>query len=365
MRLLISAGEASGDLYGAALLKEMQRLGLPPDAAVEAVGGKRLKDAGARLIADSSRWGAIGTVQALRVAPRVILGARSARRALLGDPGLFVPIDFGYINVKLCRVAKRLGWKVLYFLPPGSWRKDRQGGDLPKITDGISTPFGWSQRLLTAAGANARWYGHPIKQLARESAVPPPTERTNLAVLPGSRRHEIQLNLPLIAEALKSRTETFEFAVATTVDRDRLKVLWTRLSGRMNDVFTESDLQGVLARARAAVVCSGTATLEAALAGCPMVVVYKTTRIMHLEAYLIGLKRPFSLPNILLGRNAVPELADSRIDPADLAETMDRLMSDARVRDAQFQAFRELDSLLGSDDAITKTAEWALEFMRC
>ena len=130
------------------------------DIAFQAVGGRRLEAAGARIVADSSSWSAMSVVESARVFARALIGFYRARAELRkGSPGVLVPIDFGFFNVKLARYAKSLGWKVLYFMPPGSWRKDSQGADLPAITDAIVTPFPWSAEMLNDMGANrsSRW----------------------------------------------------------------------------------------------------------------------------------------------------------------------------------------------------------------
>lgn len=463
MRVFISAGEASGDAYGAAFAREMLRLSplssreelieavrasrywparpsgrtpaestekerqglaeligyeleevvpqdldydrlertpweelpaliyeLSPEVrlrgpAFEGIGGARMKDAGVELLANSGTWGAISITQSLKVVPRVLgafLGAK--RRLAQGEPGLFVPIDFGYANIRLARHAKAKGWKVLYFVPPGSWRRDRQGRDLPAITDAISTPFEWSAEILRGMGANAHWFGHPIKQLLRPSGIgvspmspttvsvvgdgseerdPHGTHRQDndaTAVLAGSREHEISENLPLVASC--AGEATFEFALAPGVDVEGFRRRWERLAPGRNDRFTQGDTHGVLRRARAAIVCSGTATLEAALLRCPMVVVYRVSKTVELEAKLIGFKRPkfIALPNILLDRDAVPELVQHDATPEAVRAALTRLLDDGPERARQLAAFEELDTLLGPADAITKTAELAL-----
>lgn len=370
MRLFLSAGEASGDAYGAALLREFRRLAGSLPLEVEAVGGRRLRDAGAPIVADSTGWGAIGIVQSAKVAPSAWRGFYAAKRALSeGEPGLFVPIDFGFINVRLCRHAKRLGWKVLYFIPPGSWRRDRQGEHLPQLCDEIVTPFYWSAETLRKMGANAHCFGHPLKQLVKdreaELHAAGQEDRTTIAVLPGSRRAEIELHLPLIAKALEGEPRMAEFAVAPTFTADELRSRWSSLApSRNSDLFTEGDTYGVLFRARAGIVCSGTATLEAALCVCPHVVVYRVTRLSELEAKLVGFKEEFiSQPNILLGRRAVPELIQREATPAALREKLSALLREGEERKQQLFAFMELDTALGPPDAITKTAELALSLL--
>jgi lipid-A-disaccharide synthase len=439
VRVFLSAGEASGDVYAGALVNEMRRLasgtrvplrgeirefldtnvGSPegmdsldavevtmaiedefgievPDSAIqnsstfdefvdevspevsieqelpplefEGIGGKRLREAGARIVADSSGWGAISIVQALKVAPRIIPSFYRAKAALAsGTPGLFVAIDFGYANIRLVRHARNRGWRVLYFMPPGSWRRDKQGKDLPNIAHEIVTPFEWSAEILRGMGASVHWFGHPIKQLMRDAhQTPAAGARDRIAVLPGSRLHEVELNLPVIAGALKGWEGTAEFAVASSIDPSELRSAWLRQDPlRQRDIFTQADIYGVFSRARAAIVCSGTATLEAALCHCPMVVVYRVTAGMVAEAKLLGLKRPefISLPNILLRRMAVPELVHTDLTPEAVRSALFGLLEDGVPRNRQLEAFNEIDALLGGDDAITRTAELALSML--
>jgi lipid-A-disaccharide synthase len=180
-------------------------------------------------------------------------------------------------------------------------------------------------------------------------------------VLPGSRSHEIGQNLPLLAASVR---EPVEFALAPSVDLIRFKAEWDRLApDRTNDLFTQGDVYGVLSRSRAAVVCSGTATLEAALCRCPMVVIYKFPKIAEIEAKIIGFKIPefVSLPNLLLQKRAVPELIQWDATPESLRRELDQVLANPVVRFAQLAAFDELEALLGREDAISQTAQLALD----
>lgn len=361
MRWLISAGEASGDAYGAALVREIRGRGLAPE--IEALGGRRLREEGVTILADSSSWGAISIGQSLLVGTRVLRGSIQMRKALLrGEPGVFMPIDFGYANIKLARIAKANGWRVLYFIPPGSWRKDRQGADLPHISDAIVTPFSWSAEILKGMGATAYWYGHPVRALAGEP--PAAASREGIAVLPGSRHHEVTYNLPVIAAAAKDWPRV-EFAVAATVDPDELCRTWERLSDRRGDVFTPDDVYGVLGRAKTAVVCSGTATLQAVVAGTPMVVIYRLSRWQELEARLLGFKRRvkyISLPNIFLDRTLVPELIQQDASPEAIRDWVAKLDSGPE-RTAQIAGFAAILEMLGPPDAIRKTGDLLAEWL--
>jgi len=370
-RIIISAGEASGDAYGAALVREIDRISAERNSvapAIEAIGGRQLRSVGAQMIHDSSNWGALGIMESMKVLPRVFLGYRKAKSALKNRrPGLFVPIDYGFVNIKLCKIAKKHGWKVLYWMPPGSWRRDKQGADLPVISDAVVTQFPWSKELLTAMGANAYWFGHPMKQLLESTNDS--TQHTDVvAILPGSRSHEIRYNLTPISEAMQLHrfpNVAAQFAVAWTITTGKLQSTWTRLAPeRTQDVFIQGATAKVLSTSRVAVVCSGTATLEAALCGCPSVVVYMGSKVMKWE-YLI--RKPkfrfISLPNILLDRPVLPELIIEDANPQRIAEELDRIWEgDARER--QLKAFRELSDILGPNDAVTRTAELALSFAK-
>lgn len=370
MRVFLSSGEASGDAYSAAFVREFRAL-TKDWATYEGVGGAAAAEAGTKIWVDSSSWGAIGIAQALKVAPKAYEGLKRASQALAaGEPGLFVPIDFGFFNLRLARRAVKHGWRVLYFMPPGAWRKDRQGDDVAKLSDEISTPFAWSAEIFQDMGASAHWFGHPLKQLMRDAGLKSVKRDMNrIAVLPGSRKHEIELNLPVIAAALAQINRpglTCEFAVAPSVRPGSLAKAWKKLAPhRLDDIFTSGDNYGVLSRARAAVVCSGTATLEAALCHCPMVVVYRVSSGMAMQAKLTGFDLPFiSLPNILLDRYAVPELVHKEATPAALATLLVDVMQEGQERRQQLAAFDEIDELTGADDAITKTAQLGLDLIR-
>jgi len=345
-RILFSAGEASGDAYEAALAKRL------PDFSLEGIGGRRSREAGVRLIGDSSQWGAISITESLRKFSVVIRTFYRAKRAIKkGSPGVFVPIDFGYMNIRLARHAKNHGWKVLYFVPPGSWRKDKQGKDLPAITDAIVTPFAWSAELLKGMGANAFWFGHPLLGL-----IEPVTggTRRGIAVLPGSRDQELRELIPVFAEALKGEAVTL--ALAPSTDAGQIREEWKRLAGVSPEII-QGDAARALTGAELALVCSGTATLEAAICRTPMVVAYRVSKAVQREAKLIRFQIPrrISLPNILLEEDPdpVPELVHDRCTAESIRTEVVKLRRNPNL---QLEAFDRLVPILGERDAISRTA---------
>jgi lipid-A-disaccharide synthase len=355
-------------MYGAHLIEEILKLKKDSPIEIDAIGSKRLRAAGARIVADSSKWGAMGILQSIKVGPRVLLGYLKAKKAMKkGEVGLFVPIDFGGMNMKLARYARQLEWKVLYFMPPGSWRRTSQGEGLAEVTDEVVTPFSWSAGYLNSSGVRAHYFGHPLKQIIDQYEERIEKDLDRVAILPGSRKHEIKANLRAIAKASKQlpNSAIVEFALSPNVNRAHVAQMWEKLlKRRVQTIYTQGDTIGVLKRARVAVVCSGTATLEAALCGCPMVVIYRLTKMMALEAKLLKIKPTFiALPNIVLNRRVVPELIQEDASPNAIASWLLRLGADGADRVGQLSGFDSVDEALGDYDAITQTAALAYKLM--
>ncbi|RYG94325.1 MAG: hypothetical protein EON58_16515, partial [Alphaproteobacteria bacterium] len=201
---------------------------------------------------------------------------------------------------------------------------------------------------------------HPIKSLRPAYTNP---QRDAIALLPGSRLSEIELMLPVYAEAVRGLDGPFLIPVPA-FQTGLARAIWTRTGGDPAAIV-DATAEGVapsLARARAAIVCSGTATLEAALARTPHVVAYRLSPATLREAKLLRVKRPkfIALPNIVLDREIVPELIQDEASPAALRAWLDRLLADGSE---QRIAFEELDRLLGAPDAVARTAELAISML--
>ncbi len=359
MKIFLSAGEASGDTYAAELIKALKER--RPDLEFAAVGGPRVRELGATMASDSTHWGSIGIYESLKVAPAVLGGLNGAITELKkGPPGLCIPIDYGFMNIKLARRAKELGWKVLYFIPPGSWRKTKQGSDLPAVTDEIVTPFPWSAEILNGMGASAHFFGHPLIDLSLKNSFD--DDRSGIAILPGSRIHEVKPNLEVIAEAVRGLDQPIHFGVARSISKEKLEPLWRQLGG--GEAHYWGSAQEAFFRARTAIVCSGTATLEAALCGCPATVIYRAARMMHLE---YKIRKPkfdwISLPNIILGRGLLAELIQEDASPESIRAEVTALLEDGERRDEVLKGYAELRAMLGEPGAIQKTVDLALKML--
>lgn len=412
-RVVIIAGEASGDTYGASLAERLCSRA-SNDVTIEGIGGRRMREAGVSLFRDSSTWSAIGIVESLRVVPRLmIVLARLKSWLRTNPPDLLVLIDFGAFNVRVARYAHSIGVKVLYFVPPGSWRRGATYARLRGLTDRIVTPFPWSEAALRELGFAADFFGHPLLDL-----VVPDLSRSDfcelcgfdpgqpiVGFLPGSRRQEIEHNLPALMVAAAELIEAqpgLQFAVplAQTVDpshitRDLLLFPWLdvrqigtarasdglmrvpvaqSIRGMMRDrarpthrvrVALLSGMTGdVLAHSRAAAMCSGSVTIEAAILRCPAVIIYRGSALTRIEFRLLGRGiRYIGMPNLILDRFACRELLDHQASPDAIASWVRRLIDDSPERAQMLRDFEEVRSLLGSPGAIGRTVETILSMI--
>lgn len=355
MNLFISAGEASGDAYGAEILRRL------PGVQAHAMGGAKLQEAGAQLVADTRNWGSMGLLESVKVAGRVYRGSHRAKRHVLShEPGLLIAIDFGYVNIKFARIARQAGWKVLYFIPPGSWKRDRVGKDLPHVADVLVTPFPWSETLLREKGAEAYFWGHPLLDMI--PAVDCARERKGVALLPGSRTHEVRANLQSMAKALAGRELTLSLGLARSLEEESVLRQWRSLGG--GEVTIRRDVHALLQQSEAAVICSGTATLEAALCDCPTVVLYSGTKLMKLEYAFVKHKiKHVSLPNILLDESLLPECLITVDQHPLLWEKLARLLESSEARERQRDGFRRLHAITGEPGCLDKTASLAAKML--
>lgn len=351
MNVFISAGEASGDVYGSRLAQAL--LEQHPQAVITAIGGPMLSKV-ANIVADSSGWGAIGIVQSLKILKTVKTGKDAGVAHLQSTPpGLFIPIDFGYVNAILAKTAKEAGWKVLYFIPPSSWRRELKNADLANWVDAIVTPFPWNAEAWQRAGVEAHFLGHPIRQLIEETQPDHQAEGT-IALLPGSRKHELTSNLPVMKHVVQDTALPATICPAPTVSQTDIVSIWG--SGALP---RQSETRPTLKAAKAAIVCSGSATLEAALANCPSVVVYRGSLLTEFE---YRIRRPniafISLPNIFLQRSAVPELIQDEATPENILRHLEPLLDpSSKQRQAQMDAYQEIAVILPSKDVFKETVD--------
>jgi len=366
-RIFISAGEASGDLYGSLLIEALgKRLG---GAEFFGCGGDRMRAAGCRTLVDARQLAMVGIVEVLPGLPRAWRALQLLKSSAKKErPALAVLVDFPDFNLRLAKELKRLGTPVVYFVAPQAWAwRPGRLKTLRRNVDRLLCIFPFEEEFFQAGGVTAEFVGHPLvtraapslsaEEFRKRFGLPQamPLGGTPLvAVLPGSRRREIELNLPPLIETARilaaGKEYCFVVPAASTVGAE-----WIRGQVRESGVafhVVEGHTYDVLAHSKAAVVASGTATIETALLGTPMVVVYRVSR----ATWLIGkdlVQTPFySMVNIVAGQRIVPEFIQDDFKPEAVARDVRLLLESELLRDRMRQQFRDMAERLRAPAAL-------------
>ncbi|MFO8238005.1 MAG: lipid-A-disaccharide synthase [Prochlorococcaceae cyanobacterium] len=367
--VLLVAGEASGDLHGGALLQALRRRA--PDLQVSGVGGARLRAAGMEILADVSSLSAAGVVEILGSLRRHHRVMRLLKRCMdHRRPDAVVLIDYPGFNQLVAREAHRRGIPVFFYIAPQVWAWGRgRARRMAATIDRLAVIFPFEEGLFNAHASDvARYVGHPLldeievtagrEQTRQRHGLDP--QRPLLALLPGSRRSEIRLLLPpLLAAAERLRAEGWQVVLlrASTIDPTLLERV---AGGPLPIPCIADDTVNLLHAADAGLVSSGTATLQAALLGCPHVIVYRFNWLTYLLARLVTRHRVLGLPNVILGRVVFPELLQERVNSAELVAALQELLADRPRVEA---AIAELRGRMGPPGASGRAADALLELL--
>ena len=370
-RVFLSCGEPSGDLYAAALVDHLKAL--DPALRVTGFGGERLRASGATLIGDFHGLAVTGLVEALRVLPRSFAMYRRLVRAARAErPDVCVVIDFPDFNFRLASAMRSMGVPVVYYIPPQAWAwRSGRLRTLAGLADRILVIFPFEAEIYRAAGTPVTFVGHPLVDLARatssreavlaEAGLDP--GRPTLGLLPGSRPNEVRQILPTLVAALPG------------VERKvpGLQVLVARAPGLSSSLFApvsaasvpvkivEHRTDDVLASVDAAVTASGTATVQAAIHGCPMVVVYRVAPITYALLRRFVHVNMIGMVNLVAGSRVAPELIQDGFTPETVAVEAARLLTDSDLRLRTKAALGEVRARLGGEGASRRAAEIVLE----
>jgi lipid-A-disaccharide synthase len=357
---MMSAGEASGDLHGATVCRALKRL--DPHLRIVGMGGSRMRVEGMEILVDPTAHAGVGTSEVLGRIPSLFRAYRLLVRTLRRDrPQALVVIDFPEFNLRLARQARRARVPVVYFMPPQlwAWRSGRIRQMASRVTQ-VLAAFPFERDLYEKAGIPVEYVGHPLldavplaldKAEARER-LGIDSSRIVVGLLPGSRREEIENLLPPMLEAATRLAgfdgkRTFVLGLAPTVSRTTIDEFIERVAAAPPVSVVEGLTHEVMAAADVLLVASGTATLEAALLGTPMVVCYRVSRLTEVVGRLLKQIPWISLPNIVARRTVVPEILQADVTGARLAAEAERLLQDAPLATAQRASFRDLRERLG------------------
>ncbi len=369
------AGELSGDLYGAGVIDAIRKR--TPEAEIVGIGGPQMKMSGAELYFDISRLAVVGIWEVLTHGRAIWQALRYITHQLdVSPPDLVILIDYPGFNLKVAKAAHRHGIKVLYYVSPQiwAWHKGRIK-QIAEYVDMMAVILPFEEKLYQEAGIPVEFVGHPLTEqvttclstheaLTRFGLEP---NRPVIGLLPGSRRAEIKYHLDLLLEAARmmwvARPELqFILPVAPSVDRRSLEAGISKSEVPVKLVFEQ---RYDLMRLASVVICaSGTVTLEAALLGTPMVVIYRFNWFTYLMGRLLVDVQYISLVNILAEKQVVTELIQKQAHPSRIASEALSLLEDNQRRKVIEADFISIRKKLGPSGASTRVAELALALCR-
>lgn len=363
MKLYLIAGEASGDLHGANLIKALKRQA--PNLDCRAWGGDLMRDAGAEVVKHYRDLAFMGFVEVL-MNIRTISKNLAFCKSDIADyaPDAVVMIDYPGFNLRIATWCREQGIPVLYYISPQIWawkegRIKRIKRDVTKMF--VILPF--EKAFYAKHGMEVEFVGHPLLDVIEPSAQAKKEKsgKPRIALLPGSRKQEIKTMLPVMLEVIERRGDC-DFVIAGAPGQT--PEFYHQVTGRTDLPLVFGRTYALFGECDAALVTSGTATLEAALHGIPLAVCYKGSAISYAIARRIVKIRFISLVNLILDREAVKELIQYAMNVEAVGEELERLLHDPSKRNQQFAAFNELREMLGGAGASERAAEGMLKTLR-
>lgn len=366
--ILISAGEASGDLHGGSLARSLKERA--PEMPLFGLGGSAMESAGVELIERNDTTGVTGIVEVLSHVGRIyatfhrLLEAARSRR-----PDLTILIDYPDFNLRLARKLKQLGLRVMYYISPQvwAWRAGRLR-QIKRLVDHMAVILPFEEELYRKAGVAVTFVGHPLRD-----AIHPTLNKREffellgldicrplIVLLPGSRRKEVENHLGILVRSLQLLRSGRQAVIvrAPTIDPAQIHRLAPGLPilrDRAYDALANADL---------VLTSCGTATLETALCGTPMVAFYRLSPLTYFLGRPLVRARTFAMCNILAGRRAVPELIQGEFTPERVAAEAERILEgDAYAREMREQ-LAMIAERLGPPGASARAADLALSLMR-
>lgn len=373
-KVFISAGEASGEHYAVQLIPAIRRL--VPQADFFGLGGQRMESLGFRRIVRAEDVAVMGITEIIRHIPRIYGEYRKLKASIATErPDVAILIDFPDVNLSLARTLHQLGIPVIYFVSPQLWAwKKYRIRRVQKYVDRMLVIFPFEEAFYQEHNVKATFVGHPLAELPM-----PSISRKDFAdqyhldssiqwvgLLPGSRFKEIRLNLPEMIEAARQLQEPCEFLLplAPTLTSDQIAHVRTMLPPDGPRITLVNDARATLHHARASIVASGTATVEAALIGNPFMVVYRVSGLTYSVAKRVVKVPHVAMVNLIAGREIVPELIQSDFTAANVFSHLKALLHDETVRNRMQSDLAQVGaSLHAASSPIEQVASITVELM--
>jgi len=365
-KFLIVAGEASADMYGAEVARALRHKF--DNAQFYGLGGPRMRNAGVELEGDISKTAVVGPFEALSsLGILYTVFRRLADRVEAEPPSAAVLIDFPDFNLRLAKRLKHAGVPVVYYVSPQVWAwREGRVKQIQELVNKMLVILPFEEEIYRKAGVDVEFVGHPLINMVRatkskeefcdDHGMDP--RKTIVALLPGSRRKEVRLVLPTMCEAAalilaKKPDAQFVLPLASGLDRKFVQEMIRSVPVKV----IANDTYNAVRYARAAIVASGTATLETALLGTPEVIVYRISQATWMLGKFLLRVRLFGLVNIILGEEVVPELFQDKMTPQAVSQTALRLMDDVWIQSRIRANYEKLRRQLGSGNVAERVAD--------
>ena len=368
----ILAGEASGDQHGAKLVSAMQKK--TPSLFFCGMGGDALRRAGVRIVVEASELTVVGITEVFVKIPAILKGMAKIKKLLISlKPDLLILIDFPDFNLHIAAVAKKLDIPVLYYISPQIWAW-RQGRvkRISQLVDHMAVILPFEKRFYKEHNVPVTFVGHPLLDANLPAAVPDlnagPNVPTVIGLVPGSRDIEIIRHLPVMldsADILTKRLEqvTFIISHAPSVERKRIQAVIEGHHLRAKIEVISDGVEKVFERCDAIVAASGTVTLQAAIYGIPMVIIYKVSPVSAWLAKALIRLPNVGLVNLVAGRELVPELLQENATGDNIAQAIQNLLKDEEKITHLKHQLIALRDMLGGGGASERVADLALEML--
>lgn len=372
--VFIVAGEASGDLHASHLAKSL--LQLDPDLTLEGMGGDNMRRAGVELRFDATDLAVVGLFEVLANYRKIKGVLEQIKRRLSADPpDLLILVDYQEFNQRLAAYAKSIGIKVLFYIGPQVWAwRPKRVYKMGHIVDQMAVIFPFEVELYKDANVPVEFTGHPLveeviadKSPAQARALLELDDQTTIGLFPGSRRSEIKHVLPVqlaTAKRLSKRNPNLQFVLPLAESlsddvldpflEDIVNLRITVIDGRVYDVMQACD---------AIVTASGTATLEIALMGIPMAIVYKISWLSYfILKFIVSIER-IGLVNIVAGKDVVNEFLQGKARPRKIAAEIQRILTDSNYNQTMRSELSQVRGKLGDSSGTTHIAQLAYRML--
>ncbi len=370
--IMIIAGEVSGDIHGAHLVNAMKK----KDSSLSfcGIGGNSLKKAGTRIIVDAAELTVMGITEVVSMLPNIFRGLFKAKKFLESQkPDLLIIIDFADFNLRVAKTAKKLGIPVLYYIPPKiwAWRHSRVK-TIKKLVDHVAVILPFEETFYRKYDVTVTFVGNPLINynlpVICEKAEKNECITTVIGLLPGSRFGEITKHLPVMidtAEIMAEQNKDFRFIIslASSADRQLIegiikkhhkRIVFELIGGGIQKVFNKSDF---------IIAASGTVTLEAAISGIPMLIMYKVSPVSFWIGKRLAKVKHVGLANLIAGEEVVPELLQNEANPENIAARVSDMLRNKERLEKIKNKLIQIREALGKPGVSERTADIALKMI--